>query len=683
MLSINTNLSSLIAQNSMSSATKLLNQAVERMTTGYKINHSKDNAANYSISTNLTTKINAYMVAEDNCAMGLDMLSTANGSLDQISDKLTRLRDLQTQASNGTYGATSLNAINAEANALVDEISRLYQTAEYKGKKLFSSSDAGATPAVAAYGARAAGTGAVFMKEVAQRDTSSMTKLESVSETATISNGTYSISTVEELEKLVTMTNNGKITGGEFVLANDIDMGSITEWTPIGFEFDVANFSPAEDVYFTGTFDGNGYAIKNFHAEEIIITNGDGTALIYSNSIFGHLNNTTIKNLNIENYSSNISASAEQNCISTLAMTATNSTIYNCSVSGSIVVTNDGMTVGSSLLNAGNATTIDSCYSNADVNCYAGYFCSGLGAMPVNDYVIITNSHYAGNNNSGYMSFGILGSEVSNCLVSGSITATDYSGYAIAGAIYSLTADSVYITGDVTASAINDAYASGFYATEQINNSYVGGNIQANGSSISNAFIFLASGDTPTVTNSTYASTLSSLPDAGLASTVSSAPSAINSFEPKYSYNSTGGGSTGGTAGGALAGSNYITLQIGINSGESSGSGFDISFALGAIDDLRMIGLDTTTDFLSTLDNMLSTVNAKQTEFGAVENRLNSALDEISIQYENLVSSRSTIRDADIAEVSSEYIRQQILQQASATLLSTANQSPSIALQLI
>ena len=134
---------------------------------------------------------------------------------------------------------------------------------------------------------------------------------------------------------------------------------------------------------------------------------------------------------------------------------------------------------------------------------------------------------------------------------------------------------------------------------------------------------------------------------------------------------------------GNLNGSNNISLQIGINSGESSQIGFDISFALGNINDLRMIGLDTTTDFLSTLDNMLSTVNAKQTEFGAVENRLNSALDEISIQYENLVSSRSTIRDADIAEVSSEYIRQQILQQASATLLSTANQSPSIALQLI
>ena len=69
MLSINTNLSSLIAQRSMKQSTNSLNQAIERMTTGFKINHAKDNAANYSISTNLTTKIGSYNVAEDNCAM--------------------------------------------------------------------------------------------------------------------------------------------------------------------------------------------------------------------------------------------------------------------------------------------------------------------------------------------------------------------------------------------------------------------------------------------------------------------------------------------------------------------------------------------------------------------------------------------------------------------------------------
>lgn len=88
-------------------------------------------------------------------------------------------------------------------------------------------------------------------------------------------------------------------------------------------------------------------------------------------------------------------------------------------------------------------------------------------------------------------------------------------------------------------------------------------------------------------------------------------------------------------------------------------------------------------DNLARIDEMIRTVSAKQTEFGSTQNRLESALEEISVKYENLLSSRSTLRDADIAEESSAYIRNQILQQASATLLATANQTPSIALQLL
>ena len=80
---------------------------------------------------------------------------------------------------------------------------------------------------------------------------------------------------------------------------------------------------------------------------------------------------------------------------------------------------------------------------------------------------------------------------------------------------------------------------------------------------------------------------------------------------------------------------------------------------------------------------MMDILSAKQTELGAVQNRLDSALDEITTQYDNLVSARSTLRDADMAELSSQYIQQQILQEASATLMATANQSPAIALQLI
>ena len=91
----------------------------------------------------------------------------------------------------------------------------------------------------------------------------------------------------------------------------------------------------------------------------------------------------------------------------------------------------------------------------------------------------------------------------------------------------------------------------------------------------------------------------------------------------------------------------------------------------------------TTNDYLEKIDEILAQISDRQVHFGAVQNRLESVLEEIAIRYDNLASSRSTIRDADIAEVSSQYIQQQILQQAAATLMATANQSPSIALQLI
>ena len=131
MLSINTNLSSIIAQHSMNTATAKLNQAIERMTTGAKINHAKDNAAGYSIVTNMTTKMNSYMVAQDNVAIGMEMVGTAESVISQMHDHAIRLRELATQARNNTYGADSLQAIQSEANARIAEIARLYSSSEF------------------------------------------------------------------------------------------------------------------------------------------------------------------------------------------------------------------------------------------------------------------------------------------------------------------------------------------------------------------------------------------------------------------------------------------------------------------------------------------------------------------------------------------------------------------------
>lgn len=137
MLTINTNLSSLIVQSNLKQSTNGLNRAIERMTTGFKINGAKDNAANYGIAAQMSTKISAYEVAEDNVAMGLDLLAVASDSLSLINDHLSRVRDLTEQSLNGTYGSDSLKAINAEIKARTDEINRIISNTEYNGIHLF------------------------------------------------------------------------------------------------------------------------------------------------------------------------------------------------------------------------------------------------------------------------------------------------------------------------------------------------------------------------------------------------------------------------------------------------------------------------------------------------------------------------------------------------------------------
>ena len=121
-------------------------------------------------------------------------------------------------------------------------------------------------------------------------------------------------------------------------------------------------------------------------------------------------------------------------------------------------------------------------------------------------------------------------------------------------------------------------------------------------------------------------------------------------------------------------------LQIGINGTDND----QLIFSISQLDIFSLDGLSmSNTNALETIDDFLKSINEQQTSLGAIENRLMSAIESIGVNINNLTSTRSTIKDADIAELSSEYIRNQILQQASATLLATANQNPSIALQLI
>lgn len=135
-LTINTNLSSMIVQSNLSKATSSLNNAIERMTTGYKINHAADNAAGYSIARNWETQLGSLDVAADNAATGADMMTTLEDTYSLVSSHLQRVRDLTEQAANGTYGSDSLKAIQSEITARLDEVDRIAANCEFNGLKM-------------------------------------------------------------------------------------------------------------------------------------------------------------------------------------------------------------------------------------------------------------------------------------------------------------------------------------------------------------------------------------------------------------------------------------------------------------------------------------------------------------------------------------------------------------------
>ena len=139
-ITINTNLSALTCQKYLADATKGMNTAMERLSTGFKINSGKDDAAGYSVVEGMLAKVNGYDVIETNASMGLDMLTTQEGVLDILNEYLQRIRDLTMQAANGTYGSASLNAIRTEVIQRMEEINRLCKVTDFNDTYLLDGS---------------------------------------------------------------------------------------------------------------------------------------------------------------------------------------------------------------------------------------------------------------------------------------------------------------------------------------------------------------------------------------------------------------------------------------------------------------------------------------------------------------------------------------------------------------
>jgi len=133
---INTNLSAIAAQNSLRISAWNQQTAMERLSSGLRINNAKDDAAGLAISTRMTASIRGMDAAIRNANDGISATQTAEGSLAAIQDSLQRIRELAVQAANDTNGETDLASLNQEAQALLDEIDRVVGVTKFNNRSL-------------------------------------------------------------------------------------------------------------------------------------------------------------------------------------------------------------------------------------------------------------------------------------------------------------------------------------------------------------------------------------------------------------------------------------------------------------------------------------------------------------------------------------------------------------------
>jgi flagellin len=136
---INTNVASINTVRILDGSQKELTTSMERLSSGKRINHARDDAAGMAISSKMTSQVRGMNQAVRNTNDGISMVQTADGAMEGIADKLQRMRELAVQSTNGIYSTSDRAALDIEFQALDDEIGRVANSAEFNGTTLLSS----------------------------------------------------------------------------------------------------------------------------------------------------------------------------------------------------------------------------------------------------------------------------------------------------------------------------------------------------------------------------------------------------------------------------------------------------------------------------------------------------------------------------------------------------------------
>lgn len=686
---INTNIASLNAQRNLNASQAGTNEALQRLSSGLRINSAKDDAAGLAISTRFDSQIKGIAVAIRNSGDGVSLAQTAEGALGSMTDSLQRIRELALQAANGTNSASDREALQAEARQLIQEIGRAAEGTNFNGVKLLDGSFATSIQVGANAG-----------------DSVDVTIGKLTTDTLGVSNknGVSSVRTSDALA------------------AGDLTINGVS----------VGATRASDDVASTAAQDTS--AIAKAAAINRVSDQTGVTAVVDANTLAGTSMTAGVAagTVTINGTSITINTTAEASTSRASVVTAINT---QSQLTGVTAIDTGDAALGVTLT-AADGRNITLAFGGAltEVNsglAAAGTFAGGLTLVA----------------NSDVSSIKISGTDVANAgLVAGSYDSgvSSSSSKVITAATALAAAAAVLNAGDMVINGVSIAAANAADDTA----SFAGTTSLKAGSAIAIAAAINKSTDATGVSATANANIVEGTQGVAVAGsatlTVNGVAVALTSTTDEASNRAFAvaainnvAGQTGVTAedngagitltaadgrnitllaGGADAatlGADYGIGNVDNTNGIttygtvslSSGGQFTVSGGTNGNDDLEALGfiagtfggaesgqflneVDISTQAganaaLAAVDNALNSINSARADLGAIQNRFESTIANLAITSENLSTANSRIKDADFAAEAAALSRSQVLQQAGISILSQANAGPEQVLSLL
>lgn len=710
---INTNVASLNSQRNLNNTQSQLGVSLQRLSSGLRINSAKDDAAGLAIAERFTTQIRGLNQAARNANDAISLSQTAEGALGEYGNILQRVRELAIQSANATNSSSDRQALNNEAQQLIAEMGRISTQTQFNGQAVL---DGSFTSAQFQVGANANQTISVTIGDASTDALGSFTfnnTQQAVSGTAlsagdlTINGVDVGTSTSGSAESIATAINSvsnqtnvnatasttfvpaGNPTAGVALSTGDL----VINGTAIGgtaINYDVAAQGAAIATQINAVSNTTGVtATANATTGAITLASDTGRSisLTTNNGAAGatRIENATGMNLSttsLTNLATNdITVNGTQG-VSFVDLVETNITNgQRMSVGGVNFVFDRTLTTGD--LSSGDVVIGSGFNSNATVQAQAAAAINSANAG-LNGTVTATASATRTTVTSD-----VLGVETS---ATHTIANIDVAGAGFTN--LSNTAGTGIAEGD-TLQIAGQTY------TFTVGNS-TGNNVdlvQATTTTLADAIIAditTHSGATPPTTNITAVNTGSNnvvnisavaYGTSGNTHVDATNGSAVAGGKLVESITATTDGAVNTTAAdvtrhGTLDLSSSETFQIAGNNAGNAGLA-TASVTLSAVNTVDISSVTGANTAIGLIDGALDQVNTLRSELGAVQNRFESTVSNLSATSENLSAARSRIQDTDYAAETAALTRAQILQQAGVSILSQANSLPQLVLSLL